>query len=220
MPTSRARSPSGIGRFSSFSTPPACASRRPRGSMWKTSTFPRAWRGSSARDRRSASCRSARRRETHDTLDGAAVEAPPSRSRAARGDLAACPAPHVCDASARSRSRPARDPGALGPRVSLDDAEVHAPRRGALGQGLSPIASQSVIGFFVALALAPPGGAVAQDFPVLKEIDRHVREEFWDPKLKGVDWDGAVQRAAAEVAKAKDAAESDAAYDRLLATLD
>jgi C-terminal processing protease CtpA/Prc len=74
--------------------------------------------------------------------------------------------------------------------------------------------------FFVALLFLAAMPTVAQDFPVLKEIDRHVREEFWDPKLKGVDWDGAVQRAAAEVAKAKDAAESDAAYDRLLATLD
>jgi C-terminal processing protease CtpA/Prc len=56
--------------------------------------------------------------------------------------------------------------------------------------------------------------------PVLAEIDKHVREEFWDPKLKGVDWDGAVKLAAAEIGKAKDASERDAAYDRLLDRLD
>lgn len=55
---------------------------------------------------------------------------------------------------------------------------------------------------------------------VLDEIDRHVREDFWDPKLKGADWDGAVKKAAAELSRAKDAAERDAAYDRLLAVLD
>lgn len=47
-----------------------------------------------------------------------------------------------------------------------------------------------------------------------------MREEFWDPKLKGVDWDGAVKLAAAEIGKAKDAGERDAAYDRLLNRLD
>jgi C-terminal processing protease CtpA/Prc len=68
--------------------------------------------------------------------------------------------------------------------------------------------------------LAWSATGVAQDFPVLKEIDRHVREEFWDPELKGVDWDGAVKRAAAELGKAKDTAERTAIYDRLLANLD
>jgi C-terminal processing protease CtpA/Prc len=47
-----------------------------------------------------------------------------------------------------------------------------------------------------------------------------VREEFWDPKLKGVDWDGSVKLAAAEIAAAKDAGERDASYDRLLSRLD
>ncbi|MGH9399948.1 MAG: S41 family peptidase [Thermoanaerobaculia bacterium] len=47
-----------------------------------------------------------------------------------------------------------------------------------------------------------------------------MREEFWDPKLKGADWEGAVRRAAGELAKAKKAGEADAAYDRLLAVLD
>ena len=69
----------------------------------------------------------------------------------------------------------------------------------------------------VLLGAAPPEAAPPS---VLSEIDRHVREDFWDPKLKGADWDGAVRKAGAEVARAKDAAERDAAYDRLLAVLD
>ena len=55
---------------------------------------------------------------------------------------------------------------------------------------------------------------------MLAEIDRHIREEFWDPKLKGVDWSAAVARAADELARAATDAERDAVYDRLLATLD
>ena len=54
---------------------------------------------------------------------------------------------------------------------------------------------------------------------VLSEIDRHIREGFWDPKLKGVDWSAAVARAGDEVKAARTSAERDAAYDRLLATL-
>jgi C-terminal processing protease CtpA/Prc len=46
-----------------------------------------------------------------------------------------------------------------------------------------------------------------------------VREEFWDPKLKGVDWKGAVEIATTELAAARDAAARDAVYDRLLAKL-
>jgi len=56
--------------------------------------------------------------------------------------------------------------------------------------------------------------------PVLDEIDRRVRDGFWDPKLKGVDWGGAVSRAEVELRLAKSPAERDLAYDRLLATLD
>ena len=56
--------------------------------------------------------------------------------------------------------------------------------------------------------------------PALREIDRSIREEFWDPKLKGVDWTAAVARAADELSAAATAAERDAAYDRLLARLD
>ncbi|HVQ54699.1 MAG TPA: S41 family peptidase, partial [Thermoanaerobaculia bacterium] len=55
--------------------------------------------------------------------------------------------------------------------------------------------------------------------PVLVEVDRTIREGFFDPKLKGIDWSGAVERARGELARAATAAEQDAAYDRLLATL-
>ena len=55
--------------------------------------------------------------------------------------------------------------------------------------------------------------------PALAEIDRSIRDGFFDPKLKGVDWNGAVARAADELARAKSPAEQDAVYDRLLAIL-
>jgi carboxyl-terminal processing protease len=58
--------------------------------------------------------------------------------------------------------------------------------------------------------------------PVLAEIDARVRAEFWDPKLKGVDWSAAVARGGRELAAAASAPESqrDAVYDRLLALLE
>lgn len=77
-----------------------------------------------------------------------------------------------------------------------------------------------MISFWIAMVLTQAATPAVQDFPVLKEIDRHVREEFWDTKMKGKDWDGAVKLAASELSAAKDAAGRDAAYDRLLATLD
>jgi carboxyl-terminal processing protease len=55
---------------------------------------------------------------------------------------------------------------------------------------------------------------------LIAEIDRTVREGFWDPKLKGVDWEGAVSRARVELARSRTAADRNAVYDRLLATLD
>ena len=55
--------------------------------------------------------------------------------------------------------------------------------------------------------------------PVVSEIDRIIREGFYDARLKGVDWSAAVTRASAELAKASTPAERDAVYDRLLATL-
>ena len=54
---------------------------------------------------------------------------------------------------------------------------------------------------------------------VLPEIDKIIREGFYDARLKGVDWSAAVQRASDELSKATTPAERDAAYDRLLATL-
>ena len=55
--------------------------------------------------------------------------------------------------------------------------------------------------------------------PVLVEVDRTIREGFFDAKLKGVDWSGAVARARDELGRAASPAEQNAAYDRLLATL-
>jgi C-terminal processing protease CtpA/Prc len=55
--------------------------------------------------------------------------------------------------------------------------------------------------------------------PVLVEVDRTIREGFFDPKLKGVDWDRAVARARDELSRAESPAEQNAAYDRSLATL-
>jgi carboxyl-terminal processing protease len=54
---------------------------------------------------------------------------------------------------------------------------------------------------------------------VLADIDRTIRERFYDPKLKGVDWTAAVATAAADLAAAPSPAEQNAIYDRLLATL-
>ncbi len=55
--------------------------------------------------------------------------------------------------------------------------------------------------------------------PVLAEIDRTIRERFWDPKLKGVDWTAAVARSAAELSASPAPAAQNAIYDRLLANL-
>ncbi len=73
----------------------------------------------------------------------------------------------------------------------------------------------------LALLSAVPDGRTAASPapPVLAEIDRVVREQFWDAKRVGPDWEAAVRRAALELAKAQTAPERDAVYDRLLATL-
>jgi tricorn protease len=55
--------------------------------------------------------------------------------------------------------------------------------------------------------------------PVLVEIDRTIREGFFDPKMKGLDWSGAVERARGELSRAASPAEQGPIYDRLLATL-
>ncbi|HKA36438.1 MAG TPA: S41 family peptidase [Thermoanaerobaculia bacterium] len=79
--------------------------------------------------------------------------------------------------------------------------------------------------FGFALALAALGASAAVNPPpsppqsVLSEIDRYVRGDFWDPKLKGVDWTAAVSRAEGELKAAKSPEERDAVYDRLLAAL-
>jgi hypothetical protein len=56
---------------------------------------------------------------------------------------------------------------------------------------------------------------------VLAEIDRQIREGFFDPKLNGADWSGAVAKAAAELSRtpAPSAEEQNAIYDCLLAVL-
>lgn len=70
----------------------------------------------------------------------------------------------------------------------------------------------------LALAVALPGATPARP-PLLSEIDRTIRERFWDPNLKGLDWEAAVAKAAAELSASPKNADADAIYDRLLATL-
>ena len=172
------------------------------------------------------------------------LEAPPARRGPAGRDLAPRAAPHVCHPPARGRGRPALDPGAPGPRFPLDDSEVHAPRRRAAGRGLPPVApegmkqsrvesresrvergarAQRAAAVLVALLIGASSGRAQQTPlpPLLAEIDKHVREEFWDTKFKGVDWDrrrapGGGGRSTRRMTPA----ERDAAYDRLLALLD
>jgi hypothetical protein len=67
-----------------------------------------------------------------------------------------------------------------------------------------------------AVALAQ---ATAPAPPVLAEIDKSIREGFFDPKLKGVDWSGEVAKAAVQLTHSPSPAEQNAIYDRLLATL-
>ena len=80
-----------------------------------------------------------------------------------------------------------------------------------------PAGGLLVFGLLAGPASAQPP-ATAQP-PVLVEIDRTIRGRFFDPKLKGVDWSGAVARAAAELAASPASVARDAIYDRLLATL-
>jgi len=80
-----------------------------------------------------------------------------------------------------------------------------------------PAGGLLVFGLLAGPASAQPA-ATAQP-PVLAEIDRTIRGRFFDPKLKGVDWSGAVARAAAELAASPASVARDAIYDRLLATL-
>lgn len=64
-----------------------------------------------------------------------------------------------------------------------------------------------------------PAAAAGSAAAVLSEIDGVIREKFWDADLKGVDWAAGVRKAEHDLARAKDAAERDAIYDRLLAEL-
>jgi C-terminal processing protease CtpA/Prc len=75
----------------------------------------------------------------------------------------------------------------------------------------------SVICLLATSAIGQPAQTVP---PLLGEIDRAVREYFYDPTLKGVDWDGALKRAALELSQTEEKARQDAIYDRLLATLE
>ena len=52
---------------------------------------------------------------------------------------------------------------------------------------------------FLSFASAVPPPETRPLPPVLTEIDRTIRARFWDPKLKGVDWSGAVAKAAEEL---------------------
>ncbi len=84
---------------------------------------------------------------------------------------------------------------------------MRIPRRSRLGLGL--------------FALLGALGATPAGPPLLSEIDRTIRERFYDPNLKGLDWGAAVAKAAAELgaSPAPSQEEADAIYDRLLATL-
>jgi C-terminal processing protease CtpA/Prc len=90
-------------------------------------------------------------------------------------------------------------------------------RRRKQRSGLGLLVSIGVAVCAAAMGQAPTPRVAAA--PVLAEVDKIIREGFYDAKLKGVDWTGAVARASAELAKAATPAEQNAAYDRLLATL-
>jgi C-terminal processing protease CtpA/Prc len=77
----------------------------------------------------------------------------------------------------------------------------------------------AALGIAAILAGCAAASRVADVPPVLAEIDRRVRESFWDPGLKGADWKGAVARAAEELPGATSERDRDRVYDRLLAVL-
>ncbi len=76
-----------------------------------------------------------------------------------------------------------------------------------------------VSAFLVAACLSAQTGTPAAPPPLLSEIDRTIRERFWDPKLKGVNWEGAVAQAAEVLARGPSPDAQNEIYDRLLATL-
>ncbi len=63
------------------------------------------------------------------------------RARASRQRHAARAAPFLRDPSPRPRRRPARHPGAFGPRLPLDDPALHQGRRGTAHRGFRRRAS-------------------------------------------------------------------------------
>jgi carboxyl-terminal processing protease len=99
--------------------------------------------------------------------------------------------------------------------LALAAALLLASQGGVWAQPASPLSPRERVG-----VRAQPAPTQQPSQPsLLPEIDRAIREGFWDPKLKGTDWPGAVARAAEELKLARTAAERDRAYDRLLATL-
>jgi C-terminal processing protease CtpA/Prc len=87
----------------------------------------------------------------------------------------------------------------------------------------SKIQTWSLAATFLLFAAPVPGQAPIPSLPippVLAEIDRSVRELFYDPTLKGVDWPGALKKAAQDLAQTESREGQDAIYDRLLATLE
>jgi len=100
---------------------------------------------------------------------------------------------------------------------------MHIPKRELMPSSIQNPKSKIQNGLFAAtlfLLAASVTGQAPSLPPVLSQIDRIVREEFYDPTLKGVDWSAAVQRAAEELSRAENTAQQDAAYDRLLAVLE
>jgi len=94
-------------------------------------------------------------------------------------------------------------------------------RRKKMVSGLWSLVSGCVIAATSASHASPVPEPPKPAPPVLADIDRTIRARFFDPKLKGVDWAGAVAAAADALAAtpAPSPGERDAIYDRLLATL-
>ena len=96
---------------------------------------------------------------------------------------------------------------------------IRKRKRGLRSQVPGPT-SGIVLFLFAAGAVAQTPTPAALP-PVLAEIDRQIREGFFDPKFNGADWPGAVAKAAAELSRspAPSAEEQSTIYDNLLAVL-
>src|SRR5262249_33418955 len=142
--------------------------------------------------RRGASLRERPRGPPDDAFDGAPLEEPPASRRPPDRPLAAPASPPLRHASPFRGSGPARDPGASRPRLPLDDAEVHASRRGPPARRLPPRPPEGLkqdfgmrisnFGFALALAALGAGGAgnppASPPQSVLSEIARYCRRGF------------------------------------------